>query len=75
MNGALPPSSNDTFFIVVAHCAMSSLPTSVDPVNEILRTAGFDVSSAADLGRRAGDDVEDARGDTGALTQIGERER
>src|SRR5262245_1032937 len=45
MNGALPPSSNDTFFIVVDDCAMRSLPTSVDPVNEIFRTVGFDVSS------------------------------
>src|SRR5215510_2102947 len=45
MNGAFPPSSNDTFFIVVDDCAMRSLPISVDPVNEILRTSGFVVSS------------------------------
>src|SRR5437870_254741 len=31
--------------MVLAHCAISSLPTAVDPVNEILRTSGFEVSS------------------------------
>src|SRR5436309_5588397 len=46
MNGALPPSSSETFFIVLAHCAISDLPTAVEPVNESLRTIGFDVSSA-----------------------------
>src|SRR5438132_12308136 len=46
MNGALPPSSSDTFLIVAAHGAISFLPTSVEPVNESFRTVGFDVSSA-----------------------------
>ena len=45
MNGALPPSSSDTFLSVAAHCAMSFLPISVEPVNVSLRTIGFDVSS------------------------------
>ncbi len=45
MNGALPPSSNEIFFIVVALCAISFLPTSVEPVKVILRTAGLEVSS------------------------------
>ena len=45
MNGALPPSSSDSFFTVVAHCAISSLPVSVEPVNESLRTIGLLVSS------------------------------
>ena len=45
MNGALPPSSRETFLTVDAHCAISNLPTSVEPVNEIFRTVGFDVSS------------------------------
>src|SRR5512143_289214 len=45
MNGALPPSSSDTFFTVVAHCCISSLPTSVEPVNVNLRTSGWLVSS------------------------------
>src|SRR5438477_6691078 len=46
MNGALPPSSSDSFFTVDAHCAISSLPVPVDPVNERLRTTGLLVSSA-----------------------------
>ena len=45
MNGALPPSSSDIFFTVPAHCAMRSFPISVDPVNDNLRTTGFEVSS------------------------------
>ena len=45
MNGALPPSSRLTFFTVEAHCDIRSLPTSVEPVNESLRTVGFEVSS------------------------------
>src|ERR1700738_1078146 len=45
MNGALPPSSSDIFFTVPAHCAISFLPTSVDPVKVSLRTVGFDVIS------------------------------
>src|SRR5262249_58364854 len=46
MNGALPPSSSESFFTVPAHCAISTLPVSVEPVNDSLRTIGFDVSSA-----------------------------
>ena len=46
MNGALPPSSRLTFFTVEAHCDIRSLPTSVEPVNESLRTVGLEVSSA-----------------------------
>mmetsp|Transcript_19747 Transcript_19747/g.34689 ORF Transcript_19747/g.34689 Transcript_19747/m.34689 type:complete len:341 (+) Transcript_19747:363-1385(+) len=38
--GALPPSSSDTRFTVGAACAMSSLPTSVEPVKLIFRTRG-----------------------------------
>ena len=45
MKGALPPSSSETFFTVVAHWAIKSLPTSVEPVNENFRTSGFWVSS------------------------------
>jgi len=40
-NGALPPSSSVRRLTVSAHCADSSLPTSVEPVNEISRTAGL----------------------------------
>src|SRR5258706_4025960 len=44
-NGALPPSSSETFLIVSALCFISTAPTSVEPVELILRTAGFDVNS------------------------------
>ena len=45
MNGALPPSSSEIFLRPGAHCAMSSFPTSVEPVKPSLRTAGFEVIS------------------------------
>ena len=45
MNGALPPSSSETFLSPAAHCFISSFPISVEPVNPSLRTAGFEVSS------------------------------
>ena len=45
MNGALPPSSSETFFTVPAHCSIRSLPISVEPVKVSLRTIGFEVSS------------------------------
>jgi hypothetical protein len=45
MNGALPPNSRDSFLIVPAHCCISNLPTSVEPVKVSLRTVGFEVSS------------------------------
>ena len=40
IKGALPPSSMEVFFTVSAHAAISVLPTSVEPVNESLRTVG-----------------------------------
>src|SRR3546814_17888698 len=43
--GALPPSSSEIFFTVEAHCCISSLPTSVEPVKESLRTIGLEVIS------------------------------
>ena len=45
MSGALPPSSSETFLTWSAHWAMSSLPTSVEPVKPSLRTTGFEVIS------------------------------
>jgi len=45
MNGALPPNSSDNFLTVPAHCSISNLPTSVEPVKVNLRTVGFEVSS------------------------------
>ena len=46
---------------------ISILPTSVEPVKVILRTVGLEVSSAPISPRRAGDDVEHARGNAGPL--------
>src|SRR5271169_331839 len=45
MNGALPPNSSDSFLTVPAHCCISNLPISVEPVKVNLRTVGFEVSS------------------------------
>ncbi len=45
INGALPPSSSESFLTVPAHCCISNLPTSVEPVKVNLRTVGFEVSS------------------------------
>src|SRR5262249_20110919 len=45
INGALPPSSSDTFFTVDAHCAINCLPIAVEPVKENFRTSGLEVSS------------------------------
>ena len=46
MNGALPPSSKESFLSVSADCFISNLPTPVEPVKETLRTIGLDVSAA-----------------------------
>ena len=46
MNGALPPSSSDTFLTVPAHAFISTLPISVEPVKVSLRTMGLEVSSS-----------------------------
>ncbi len=40
MNGALPPSSSDSFFSVGALCCIRMRPTAVDPVKDSLRTTG-----------------------------------
>ena len=45
MNGALPPSSSETFFSVPELSFMISLPTSVEPVTETFRTIGLVQSS------------------------------
>ena len=71
MNGALPPSSKEIFLTVSAHCAMSFLPTAVDPVNDSLRTVGLPVSSPAHArGSRGRDHVQHARRQ---LRPIGQR--
>jgi hypothetical protein len=45
MNGALPPNSSESFLTVPAHCSISNLPTSVEPVKVNLRTVAFEVGS------------------------------
>ena len=45
-NGALPPSSIETFSTCSADCLISSLPTGVEPVNDILRTRGSSISGS-----------------------------
>ena len=45
MNGALPPSSIDTFFTVSAHWLISLRPTSVEPVKENFFTVSLPVST------------------------------
>src|SRR4051794_16003702 len=46
MNGALPPSSIDTFFTLDAHLVISSLPTSVEPVKVSFLPAQFEQISS-----------------------------
>ena len=75
MNGALPPSSSPTFFTVPAACAISTLPTSVEPVKPITRTAGCSAHRLADGARFAGDEVEDARRQAGAQREFAKRQR
>src|SRR3954469_10237238 len=43
--GALPPNSIEVFFTVAAHCSISNLPISVEPVKVSLRTVGLEVIS------------------------------
>src|SRR2546430_5357401 len=45
INGALPPSSSESFLIVSALCFMSKRPTSVEPVKVTLRTSELEVIS------------------------------
>ena len=46
MNGALPPSSSESFLIVSAHWRISTRPVSVEPVNDSFLTIGLAQSSA-----------------------------
>ncbi|MNL24190.1 hypothetical protein D3C87_1456140 [compost metagenome] len=45
INGALPPSSIDTFLMLEAACVMSVFPTSVEPVNDNFLIIGLLASS------------------------------
>ncbi len=58
-----------------AACRISSLPTSVEPVKPTKRTAGMFAENLADRGRVAGDDVQHARRQAGALRQFAQRQR
>src|ERR1700760_4135995 len=75
MKGALPPSSSETFLTVFAHCFMSSLPTSVEPVKVNLRPRGFSGDPPADLTGRAGHTRQHALGDARPLGKLAQRER
>ena len=46
MNGALPPSSIDVRRTFSAHCASSTLPTFVEPVNDSLRASPERISGS-----------------------------
>ena len=61
MNGACPPSSRLSRLTWSAACRISCLPTSVEPVKLIFRTAGFAMNSSAISLRRADDQVRHAR--------------
>ena len=77
-NGALPPSSSETFFTVPAHCAISSFPISVEPVKESLRTAGFEVSSPPITGASSASPVttwSTPSGTPASRGEVGERQR
>ena len=46
IDGLLPPSSSETGTTRRAACSMMSFPTSVEPVNESLRTPGWALKAA-----------------------------
>ena len=75
MNGALPPSSSDSFFSVPAHCAINFLPISVDPVKVSLRTAGLAVISPPMAAAEPVTTLNDAGRNAGASAELGERQR
>ena len=76
--GALPPSSSEIFLTWPAHCAISSLPTAVEPVKPILRTVGLPVSSPPIAGASSASPVtiwKTPGGDARAIGELGQRER
>ena len=56
-------------------CSIRIWPTSVEPVKVTMRTIGMRGQLLADLAGFAGDDVEHARGNAGALAKFGQRQR
>ena len=76
MNGALPPSSSDSFLIVGAHCAASTRPTSVEPVKDRWRTVSLSHSSlpmAADFA--AVTTLSTPAGRPARCAELGDRQR
>ena len=67
MFGLLPPSSRPTFFTLSAPLRMMCLPTSTEPVKATMSTCGVAGEVVADLAAGAGDDLEDALGQTDLL--------
>ena len=71
MNGAWPPSSMLTRFTCAAACCAMSLPTSVEPVNVILRTIGLVTNSPPTVLRIArGDEVHHTLGNADLLEDL-----
>jgi hypothetical protein len=55
MNGALPPNSIEVFLTVAAHCCISNLPTSVEPMKVGLRrTYLLGVDNVGEIGLHPG---------------------
>ena len=78
ITGAWPPSSIVTRFMCWPASAASCLPTTVEPVNEILRITGCGIRYARDLGRVAVDQADHARRHAGVdegADQLGRRRR
>ena len=73
MNGALPPSSSESFLIVGALCGIRMRPTSVEPVKLTVAHESLAHEHLADLRSSASPvtHVEHARRHAGALRQLG----
>ena len=76
MNGALPPSSIEQDITDLAAWPSSSRPTSVEPVNESLRTReSFSIASTAGPGLDVVTTLTTPSGTPASLQQRGQRER
>jgi hypothetical protein len=71
MNGAFSSNSSESLVTVPAHCSISNLPTSVEPVNVSLRTVGLEVSSPPISVRWPGDAGKDTLRHASAQGQSG----
>ena len=72
MFGDLPPSSSDTRLRFPAEACRISLPTSVEPVKATLSMSRMFGDRASGAGAEAGDDIDDAVGQTGFQDQLAE---